>query len=72
VAFTQTARPATSSTTSWTQTHRPAFIITSTDMPPVLVASTGYQAGVFFNNEEISAYPDVHPEDFVTFGVLHA
>jgi len=62
---------------------------TSTDMPPVLVASTGCQAGAFFDNDVIppsapypklplaytygqfevllAAYPDVHPEDFVTW-----
>jgi len=65
-----------------------------TDMPKVLVFSTGCQVGAFFNNEEIppgvirprlpwaysyaqfgallTAYPDIHPEDFVTFGVHHA
>jgi len=94
VAYTQTARAATSHTASWTQTSRPALRHTGTDMPPVLVTSTGCQAGAFFNNEVIppgvtrprlpwaysyaqfrallTAYPDIHPEDFVTFGVFHA
>jgi len=67
---------------------------TGTDMPPVLVASTGCQAGAFFDNEVISpgvprpklpwaysyaqfdalltSYPNVHPEDFVSFEILQA
>jgi len=67
---------------------------TATDMPPVLVASTGCQAGAFFDNDVIppgaprpklpwaysycqfeallAAYPDVHPEDFVSYGILQA
>jgi len=32
VAYTQTARPATSTTTTWTQTHRPETIHAGTDM----------------------------------------
>jgi len=62
-------------------------------MTPVLVASTGCQAGAFFNTEEIppgvprprlpwgysyaqfgallDLYPGIHPEDFITFGVLN-
>jgi len=53
VAFTQTARPATSTTTSWTQTSRPALINTGTHMPPVLVTSTGCQVGAFYDNDLI-------------------
>jgi len=63
-------------------------------MTPVLVTSTGCQAGAYFDNDVIppgvprlrlpwaysyaqlgallTAYTDVHPEDFVTFGVLQA
>jgi len=63
-------------------------------MTPVLVTSTGCQAGAYFDNDVIppgvpspclpwaytygqfgallDAYPAVHPEDFVTFGVLQA
>jgi len=63
-------------------------------MVPVLVATTGCQAGAYFDNDTIPpgvhrprlpwaytyaqfealllAYPTVHPEDFVTFGVLQA
>jgi len=93
-AYTQTERPATSIRTSWTQVPRMALTDSSTDMPPVLVASTSCQAGAFFDNDIISpgaprpklpwaysyaqfeallaAYPDVHPEDFVTYGILQA
>jgi len=93
-AYTQTERPATSTRSSWTQVPRTKLTDSATDMPLVLVASTGCQAGAYFNNEEIppgvprprlpwaysyaqfgallTAYPDVHPEDFVTFGVLQA
>jgi len=61
-------------------------------MPPVLVMSTGCQAGAYFDNDVIppgaprlklpwaysyaqfaallAAYLDVHPEDFVTFGIF--
>jgi len=63
-------------------------------MAPVLVATTGCQAGAFYSNDVIPpgvprprlpwaysyaqfeallvAYPTVHPEDFVTFGVFQA
>jgi len=63
-------------------------------MAPVLVATTGCQAGAYFDTETIPpgvprprlpwaytyaqfealllAYPTVHPEDFVTFGVIQA
>jgi len=63
-------------------------------MLPVLVTSSGCQAGAYFDNEVIppgaprpklpwaytyaqfnallAAYPDVHPEDFVTYGILQA
>jgi len=63
-------------------------------MAPVLVATTGCQAGAHFDNDVIPpgvhrprlpwaysyrqfetlllAYPTVHPEDFITFGVLQA
>jgi len=65
-----------------------------TNMPPVLVSSSGCQAGANFDNEVIppgaprpklpwaytytqfdallAAYPDVHTEDFVTYGILQA
>jgi len=65
-----------------------------TDMPPVLVTSSGCQAGAYYDNEVIppgapppklpwaytyaqfdallAAYPDVHPEDFVTYSILQA
>jgi len=104
-AFTQTARPARYNAV--TQTARPGSyhrntqtdspppsIASSTSMAPVLVATTGCQAGAYFNNDLIPpgvlrlrlpwsytygqfealllAYPTVHPEDFVTFGVLQA
>jgi len=94
VAYTQTAIPARSTNTSWSQTYRAPLTDTGTDMPPVLVTSTGCQAGSHFDNEVIlpgaprsklpwaysyaqfdallTAYPDVHPEDFVTFGKLQA
>jgi len=94
VAYTQTATEAKSTRTSWTQVPRPQFQDTGTDMPPVLVTSTGCQAGAYFDNEVIppgaprpklpwaysyaqfdallSAYPDVHPEDFITYGILQA
>jgi len=71
---------------------RTALTDTGTDMPPVLVASTGCQAGAFFDNEVIppgvprpklpwansyaefdtllTTYFDVHPKDFITFGIL--
>jgi len=52
-AFTQTERPATSTRTSWTQVPRVALTDTSIDMPTVLVASTGCQAGAYFNNDVI-------------------
>jgi len=90
VAYTQTARSAT---TSWTQTARPSLIHTGTDMTPVLVNSTGCQAGANFDTDHIppgvprprlpwnysyaqfgallSLYPNIHPEDFITFGVLN-
>jgi len=55
-AFTQTERLATSVTNSYTQTARPR-----------LPWSYSYaQFGALLN-----LYPDIHPEDFVTFGVLH-
>jgi len=63
-------------------------------MAPVLVATTGCQAGSYFDNEVILpgvphprlpwaytyeqfealllAYPTVHPEGFITFGVIQA
>jgi len=63
-------------------------------MAPVLVATTGCQAGAYFDNKVIppgvihprlpwaytylqfeallTAYPTVHPEDFITFGVIQA
>jgi len=88
--FTQTARPGTYHRPS--QTDRPALSDSSTSMAPVLVATTGCQAGAYFDNDTIPpgvrrprlpwsytygqfealllAYPTVHPEDFITFGVL--
>jgi len=52
-AFTQTERPATSTSSSWTQVPRVDLTDTATDMPPVLVTSTSCQAGAYFNNDEI-------------------
>jgi len=92
-AITQTARPG--SYHRVTQTDPPAPSMDSaTSMAPVLVATTGCQAGAYFDNEIIPpgvprprlpwgytyaqfetlllAYPTVHPEDFVTFGVIQA
>jgi len=90
--FTQTGRPGTFHRPS--QTDRLALTDTATSMASVLVATTGCQAGAYFDNEVIppgvprprlpwaytynqfeallTAYPTVHPEDFITFGVLQA
>jgi len=54
VAFTQTERPATSRTTSWTQTYRPSSKDSGTDMSPVNSATVGSQAGCYFNNDTIA------------------
>jgi len=91
-AFTQRARPGTYHRPS--QTDQPASTDSSTSMAQVLVATTGCQAGAYFDTETIppgvhrprlpwaytyrqfeallTAYPTVHPEDFITFGVLQA
>jgi len=101
-AFSQTARPAYTQTFTQTarpgtfhrgaQTDRPALNDSSMSMAPVLVATTGCQAGAHYSNDVIPpgvlrprlpwaytyeqlealllAYPTVHPEDFVTFGVF--
>jgi len=53
VAYTQTATTARSTKTSWTQVPRPLLQDTGIDMPPVLVSSTGCQAGAYFVNEVI-------------------
>jgi len=91
--FSQTARPGTYHRGA--QTDKPALTVDSpTSMAPVLVATTGCQAGAYFDNEAIPpgvhrprlpwaysygqfealllANPTIHPEDFVTFGVLQA
>jgi len=91
--MTQTARPGSYHRAS--QTTPPAPTVDSaTSMAPVLVATTGCQAGAFYTNDIIPpdvprprlpwaytyeqfealllAYPTVHPEDFVTFGVFQA
>jgi len=91
-AFTQTARPGTFHRPS--QTDSIVLTDASTSMAPVLVATTGCQAGAHFDTDIIPpgvqrprlpwaytygqfealllAYPTVHPEDFITFGVLQA
>jgi len=51
VSFTQTATAPRIS--SWTQVPRTVMKACGTDMPPVLVTSSGCQAGAYFDNEVI-------------------
>jgi len=91
-AFTQTGRLGTVHRPS--QTDSLALSDAYTSMTPVLVATTGCQAGAIFDNDVIppgvlrprlpwgytyeqfevllTAYPTVHPEDYVSFGVLRS
>jgi len=52
-AYTQTKRPASSTRSTWTQVPRTVLTDSATDMPLVLVTSTGCQAGAYFNNDKI-------------------